>query len=451
MNFPILHIPGLGDGMTIALDAVLHVLISHGLAIGAITMVVLFQALGAAGRGTFWTRLGRSMLGPLVMTTTSVGAVTGVGIWFITGALAPGGIGSLIHLFFWPWFIEWGAFTAEVVLLLIYYSLWDRTVDTRPRLLLAVGCGYVVMAVLSGILISGILGFMLTPGGWPSGQSFVQAYFNPTFVPQCFLRIAGGISIGALVALTWTAWTFNGPAEERGRALRLCGFVFLAAAAVTAAAGVVYFSRVPQTYLTHWIFAVATSALSQRPELVILLNVVAGLVLVLAALAGVAKRATLSRVLVIPALVLSVGFISEFERVREFVRGPYLLPGYMYANQIPLVNNLAAEQEGTLPGLHWVREVRTDTAPAARSGQALFDANCAVCHTIGGVNDITQRIAGRTLEGVNAITSITESLVPFMTPFSGTEQERLTLSTYLYSLANKDSRPAPQLQKEKKQ
>ena len=28
MVFPILHIPGLGDGMTIALDAVLHVLIT---------------------------------------------------------------------------------------------------------------------------------------------------------------------------------------------------------------------------------------------------------------------------------------------------------------------------------------------------------------------------------------------------------------------------------------
>jgi len=449
MNFPILHIPGLGDGMTIALDAVLHVLISHGLAIGAVTMVVLFQALGAFGRGAFWTSLARSMLGPLVVTTTSVGAVTGVGIWFITGGLAPGGIGALIHLFFWPWFIEWIAFTTEVVLLLTYYYLWDRIGDTRPRLLLAVGCGYVFMAVLSGILISGILGFMLTPDGWPEGQAFVQAYFNPTFVPQCVLRIAGGISLGALVALAWTAWTFEGATEERARALRLCGLVFLGAAAVAAAGGIVYFSRVPQTYLTHWVFAVATSAFSQRPELLPLLNGAAGLLLVLAALAGVARRPVLSRILSIPALVLCVGLVAEFERVREFVRGPYLLPGYSYANQIPLVRTLAAAGDGMLPELRWVRE-NNDGAAAARSGRALFDANCGVCHTIGGVNDINQRIAGRTLEGINAITSITETMVPFMTPFSGTEQERLTMSTYLYSLANKDARPAPQLRKEKK-
>jgi len=268
-------------------------------------------------------------------------------------------------------------------------------------------------------------------------------------VPQCVLRIAGGISLGALVALTWTAWTFQGAMEERARALRLCGLVFLGAAAVTVAGGAVYFSRVPQTYLTHWVFSVATSAFSQQPELLPLLNGAAGLLLVLAALAGVARRPVLCRILGIPALVLCVGLVAEFERVREFVRGPYLLPGYLYANQIPLVRTLAAVDEGMLPELRWVRE-NADDALASRSGRALFDANCGVCHTIGGVNDIKQRIAGRTLEGVNAITSITQTMVPFMTPFSGTEQERLTMSTYLYSLANKDARPAPQLRKEKK-
>ena len=88
MIFPILHIPGLGDGMTIALDAVLHVFISHGLAIGLASMLVLFQTLTWLGKGAFWAQISRSLLGPVVVITTSIGAVTGVGIWFITGALA---------------------------------------------------------------------------------------------------------------------------------------------------------------------------------------------------------------------------------------------------------------------------------------------------------------------------------------------------------------------------
>jgi len=449
MTFPILHIPFLGDGMAIALDAVLHVLISHGLAIGLVTMAVLLQTLTALGRGAFWAQAGRSLLGPTVVITTSVGAVTGVGIWFITGALAPEGIGSLIHLFFWPWFIEWGAFTAEVVFLLIYYFLWDRLAATRPRTLMVVGFGYVGMAVLSAILISGILGFMLTPDGWPWGQGFAQAYFNPTFVPQCFLRVSAGLALGALFALAWTAWRFAGSPQERGRVLRLCGGVFLGAAAVTAGSALVYFANIPATYLTHWKFAVATSTWAQQPGLLPLANGLAGLGIVLTALAALLGRPGLSRLLCIPTLILCVGLVVEFERVREFVRGPYLLPGYMYANQIPLAETeaLTAQKQGLLPHLAWIN-TRPGQSPTAVAGRALFDANCGVCHTVGGINDIRQRLAGRTLEGVNAITGLTQGLAPFMTPFSGTETERLTMAAYLYGLANPNAVRQPRLLKE---
>lgn len=449
MIFPILHIPGLGDGMTIALDAVTHVLISHGLAIGTMSMVVLFQMLHMLGRGEFWARAARTLLGPVAVITTTVGAVTGVGIWLITGALAPAGIGSLIHLFFWPWFIEWGAFTSEVIILLCYYLLWEKLVHERPKLLFALGIGYLCMAFISGVLISGILGFMLTPDGWPLGRTFAQAYFNPTFVPQFTLRISAGIAMGALVTLAWAAWTGRYEADERRRLMRAAGLMGLVTMAVAAAAGTVYFLRVPQTFLTHWKFAVATSSWSQQEHLLPVLNAVGGAVLVLAAVAGAFGRRGLCRLLIIPALVLCMGFTAEFERVREFVRGPYLIPGHMYANQIPMVQSLEASRTGLLPNLRWVRE-NTEHAPAARSGRALFNANCGVCHTLGGINDIRERVAGRTLEGVNAIISITQDMVPFMTPFSGTDAERLTLAMYLYDVANLNSRPAPQLIKEQK-
>lgn len=451
MTFPLIHVPVLGDGMTIALNAVLHVLISHGVAIGMTILIVLFQNLAATGHGRFWGEAARDLLKPVVVITTSVGAVTGVGIWFITGILAPEGIGSLIHLFFWPWFIEWWAFTTEVVFLLIYYFLWDRLAERRPRLLMVVGWGYVAVALSSAVLISGILGFMLTPDGWPQGGSFTQAYFNPTFVPQFMLRIFGGVALGALLILGWIGWRFRGAADERGRLFRATGLVMLAAMAGTALFAWIYFSRIPGTYLTHWKFSVATSTWSQTPNLLPVLNGAAVACLVLAAVAGLLKRRRAAMLLFLPTVLLSVGLVAEFERVREFVRGPYLLPGYMYANQSRMVRHEAskAEDRPLLATLDWVNET-TDQAPAARAGRALFDANCGVCHTIGGINDITVRLRGRTLESVNALTAITESMVPFMTPFNGSEEERLTMSTYLYSLANKDTLPRPQLQGEVK-
>ena len=436
MVFPILHIPGLGDGMTIALDAVLHVLISHGMAIGFMTMLVLFQTLTWRGKGAFWARITRRLLGTAVVITTSVGAVTGVGIWFITGALAPEGIGALIHLFFWPWFIEWMAFTSEVCLLLIYYYLWDKLQETRPGLLAAVGWSYVGMAVISAVLISGILGFMLTPDGWPWGRSFTDAYFNPTFIPQVFLRLGAGLCLGALLLLGWTAWRFDGTAVQRAKALRCTGGAALGAALVTAVSAWIYFARIPDTYLTHWKFAVATSYLSQLPDFLPLLNTAAALCIVLAALAGLGRRPLLSRALCIPALLCCVTLFMEFERVREFVRGPYLVPGYMYANQIPLTENEAL-LAGNAPLLPRTRWLNTDAglSPGETAGRALFAANCGVCHAESGINGIDQRLTGRSLDGVVAMVGITQRLAPYMTPFTGSEEERLLLAQYIYGLA----------------
>ena len=450
MIFPILHIPGVGDGMTIALDAVLHVVISHGLAIGFMTMLILFQTMTYAGKGPHWARISRSLLGPAVVVITSVGAVTGVGIWFITGILAPEGIGSLIHLFFWPWFIEWGAFTSEVILLLFYYYLWDRLAEKHPGRLTALGWGYVTMAVISAILISGILGFMLTPQGWPWARSFTEAYFNPTFVPQCFLRVGGGLGMGVLLLLAWIAWRFKGTPQERGRALRACGIALLLSLIVTAVSSYVYFSRVPLTYLTHWKFAVATSHLSQMPDFLPTANVAAVLVLLLTALVALIRQPLLSRLLCIPALLLSICFVMEFERVREFIRGPYLMPGYMHASQITLVESeaLTAEDKPLLPRLRWAI-TSSNLPPATQAAKTLFAANCGVCHAESGINGIDQRLAGRSADGINAMLGITQRLAPYMTPFVGSEQERTLLTEYLFQLTSNYSRRIQQAEREK--
>lgn len=440
MFFPSLHIPVLGDGMTIGLDAVLHVVLSHGVAIGMTTMIALFQTMAWLGKGAFWANTSHAVLRPVVIVITSVGALTGVGIWFITGALAPEGIGSLIHLFFWPWFIEWGVFTLEVIILLIYYYLWEGLAPNRQGVLVALGWGYVAVTILSAFLITGILSFMLTPDGWPWGWSFNQAFFNPSFIPQFFLRVAGGISLGAMFVLTWTVWRFKGTYEESGRILRLTGISFLIAAFVTAISAFIYFSRVPQTYLTHWKFAVATSALAQSPGLLPIVNGLAVGFLVLVALAAILRCPGLCRAMSIPAILLCVGLVAEFERIREFVRGPYLMPGYMYANQILLTEHQALNvtHQELLPRLRWINEKDQHSA-ASLAGQALFSANCGVCHTENGINDIRTRLAGRTADGINAIVGITENLAPFMTPFTGSPNERLLLANYLYTLTNQDA------------
>ncbi len=133
MQFPIFQAPHLGNGMVIALNAVVHVFISHGLAIGAITLIAISEYFGFRKRSRDWENFAKDFLKFSIIVITGIGAATGVGIWFITSALAPRGIGSLLRIFFWPWFIEWMVFTVEVIVILLYYSTWDTWTGEKYR------------------------------------------------------------------------------------------------------------------------------------------------------------------------------------------------------------------------------------------------------------------------------------------------------------------------------
>ncbi len=46
MDFPIFHIDFIGNRMLIAVDAILHVIINHALAVGALPIIVLLELIG---------------------------------------------------------------------------------------------------------------------------------------------------------------------------------------------------------------------------------------------------------------------------------------------------------------------------------------------------------------------------------------------------------------------
>ena len=420
MLLPTFYVPGLGQGMSIALVAVVHVLISHGFAIGLLTLIVLMEHLALRRGDGELEDLAKHLLKPAVIIITAVGAVTGAGIWFTVSVLAPQGIGSMLRVFFWPWFIEWIAFTLEVLVLLPYYFLWERMRAKHAGLHVALGWSYVAIAFCSAFLISGILGFMLTPDGWVQNQRLVSAFFNPTFWPQLALRFLGGLALGGLFCLGMVLFSRKPGAELRRQVMRLLGGWVLAAGALAALAGWFYFSAVPQTYSVHKVFAVLTSKLSQKAWLLWLGNILAVVTIAGAAAAALFRLHLAARILIIPALILAVGLVIEFERAREFIRGPYLMPGYMYASQIPLTRAEQARRQGMLSQAAWYAAQPPGLKPRAPAGHALFMANCGVCHSIGGLNDIRDRLAGRTQPSVGVMVRRTEQMVPFMPAFAGT-------------------------------
>jgi mono/diheme cytochrome c family protein len=438
MEFPIFQVPYLGNGMTIALDAVLHVIISHGLAIGAVSMVVCAEYFGQRRSSGAWEVFARDFLGLIVIITTSVGAMTGVGIWLITSALAPRGIGSLLRVFFWPWFIEWGVFTAEVIIVLIYYYTWQKWTGERKKQHLLLGVGYVAVALCSALLITGILGFMLTPDGWPWNKGLWSAFFNPSYLPQLVLRLGIAFMLGALFTIGYLVFTRR-DRDFRREALVFFGKVALVSLAVTLLAAAWYFTVAPSAFKTHSLYAVMTSRLSQQPDLFWQINLGGAVALLIFCLLALGRSVISTRLLVVPALVVAMLFVAQFERIREFIRGPYLMPGYMYANQVLLEETPLFIKEGMLPRSYWYNAT-AKADPLAR-GAYLFAQNCTACHTIGGINSIVDRVQGRSVDGIYVILGHTQEMVPFMPPFSGTDQERRTMADFLFGLADGSIKP----------
>ncbi len=434
MQFPVYEIPYLGNGMTIGLDAILHVIISHGLAIGAITIIVISEYIGFRKSSRDWEKFAKEFLMVNIIIITGIGAVTGVGIWFITSAISPNGIGSMLRIFFWPWFSEWIVFALEVIVLLIYYFTWDKWSGESKKKHIYLGASYIVLGISSAFLITGILGFMLTPDGWPWNKSFWSAFFNPSFIPQLLVRASMAFALGASFSMAFLLFTRR-ESVFRKEALHLFGKVFLVSFIGVVIFSIWYFNVVPSTFKTHAIFSILGSRFSQQPEIFYIINAIGIFILLLFALFALKGSVFSSRFLIIPALLFCIVCVMEFERVREFIRGPYLMPGYMYANQVLLNESLFLEKDGMLKNAYWYNKI-TDNPEVIKQGAYLFAQNCSMCHTIGGINDIKTKVKGRPEDGIFVIIGHTHEMVPFMPPFSGTEDERRTMARFLYQLSN---------------
>ena len=104
MDFPIYHLDFFGDRMLIAFIAVVHVIINHAFAVGAMPLITLMEWWGWRKGDRDMDNLAHRILWVCFIVTTTLGALTGVGIWLSIALVNPSAIGSLIRVFFWAWF-----------------------------------------------------------------------------------------------------------------------------------------------------------------------------------------------------------------------------------------------------------------------------------------------------------------------------------------------------------
>jgi mono/diheme cytochrome c family protein/MFS family permease len=439
MDFPVFHLDFLGNRLLIAVIAVLHVCINHPLAVGAMPLVTALEWWGHRRGDERCDRLAYRILKVCFIVTTTVGALTGVGIWLSTALVNPAAIGSLLRVFFWAWLSEWVVFVLEVVFIMLYFLSWKPMAD-RKGLHIAIGVTLSVFSWITMAIITAVLGFMMDPGAWLSRQSFLSGFFNPIYLPQLAFRTPVAFMAAGWFALFLAYFFTRDDRELRHRATRWLAVWSLVWLPLLVGGALWYRHVVP-----GWMFDNVPVALTTQRftdwygSLLTTLVVMAAVVLVVALACAAAPRLVPRVALLAPFLVTLV-LLGSFERVREFVRKPYVIGEYMYANGIRADDYPLLAEEGLLRHAAWtsVREV-TDTN-RVEAGRELFRLACTRCHTSAGVNGVQGRLAA--MYGTNGWDrDVVKGYVqgmhvsrPFMPPFPGTDREAGALADYLVTL-----------------
>ncbi|MDB5096676.1 MAG: Cytochrome [Cyanobacteria bacterium RYN_339] len=420
MDFPVFEFPYLGTRYLIALIAVLHVVINHGAAIGGSLVTVLLERKGFRDGDPRYEALAYRLAAVFFVLTTTVGALSGVGIWFSTMVGQPAAIGSMLRIFFWAWFLEWIVFVVEVALVMVYFLTWRTFQDKRTHL--RVGWAYVAASGATMAIITGILGFMLTPGAWHGDHSLWSAFLNPTYLPQLVLRSGLALGLGASLALVLTRWL--APADFQAEASRYLGRFFFAAVPLIALGGMAYLFVLPDAVRGLVPTALVTSRFIPYVQASYAINAV--ICLALLGFGWQARRRALPIVGRLAAFVALVCLLGQFERVREFARKPYMIPGYMYANGLREADRAKYDRDGILAHARY---------PDAHPGRAVFKLECASCHTLGGMNDPSVPLKGQSAAAIDPFIASLHEVHPFMPPFMGTAKERRALAEFLASEA----------------
>jgi cytochrome bd-type quinol oxidase subunit 1 len=423
MNYPVWEPPLLGGGLVIGIIAILHVFVSHFAVGGGLFLPVTERKAYRENNAPLLDYV-KSHSKFFVLVVLVFGAVSGVGIWWSIGLVNPEATATLIHVFVWGWAIEWVFFIVEIAAAFIYYYGWNRL---DPKTHLMVGWVYFASAWLSLFVINGILAFMLTPGRWTESPSFWTAFFNPGMLPSCIVRTAVSVALAGVYGLV-TAATVRDIAL-RTEVVRYAAKWILVGTLIIPLAGVWYISTLPR--LAREISMGAAPAVT----------IFAGLSIFFSALVVTftyfgpyqhPRYFNLTFAFLIAVLALSTTAVTEW--VREAVRKPYIIYGYMYANTLRVEDMSRVRQQGVLKSALFVRNHEVALQKPLESGQDVFRVQCASCHTVDGYNSIRFAVKGWSSEMIEYQLVHLNELKGFMPPFVGTDLERESLRDWLLSL-----------------
>ena len=446
MDFPLFHFDIMGERMLMAIIAIIHVLINHTLAVGFIPLVAFMEYYGFKQKkydlnfGQQWDELARKIMLVAFIITTSAGAMTGVGIWFAASLINPAAIGSLIRVFYFAWFTEWIVFVLEVVFIMIYFLTWSKSNNSEKykRRHIKFGFALAVFSWLTMAIIVGILGFMMDPGAWVGDKTFFSGFVNPVYLPQLYFRTPLSMALGGSIALFLTMFFLKKGNPVRRKAITWISFWILIWTPVCFAGGFWYYLEMPDLMFGNMPTAVGTLAFQGWYDSLLYALIGAVVVSFLFALWGFLSARTLPKIaMIFPALALLI-FLGSFERVREFVRKPYVIGEYMYANALQVENYPVYKKHGILKYATYSRNYPVNDKNKIDAGRDVFMIACSRCHTASGLNNIVTKFDNMLAENKELTVDFMKGYIPgmhkvwyFMPEFPGNEKELDALAHFI--------------------
>ena len=455
-DYPIFEMPVIGQRMLMAINAIIHVFVSHGGAVGGSIVLVLLAIWAHKRNDLAAYNLTFKLLMVFFIITTSVGALTGIGMWIHANILSPNAIGGLIRVFFWKWFTEWIVFNFEVILLLIWFMTWKKNATTQEGRAKSnkIGIFYAASSWLTMVIITAILAFMLTPNfsgqPWvdpevfPGHVNYNNALFNPTWGPSLAFRTFASIAFAASLAIMWT-WLIGAfspnpeDKEAKPRVIKFLSKIMIITVPLAIVFGYWYLSIIPEAAKSMIPTAVMTRAFADKFD--VMYSIIIGIGVVVFITTIIAYYAP-KRMPYIAASAMVIAFLLFWgyeERVREFIRKPFIIYNYMYSNGIRPTDVPYLNKVGILKHAIFIDEknkvLKADGSNMEAVGHSVFQIECRICHTQNGINGLKSLTKGWSKEAIRArLNNLPGGGTPFMPPFVGTDQEKDALAAYLHSL-----------------
>jgi hypothetical protein len=204
--------------------------------------------------------------------------------------------------------------------------------------------------------------------------------------------------------------------------------------------GIWYWFRIPESMRANQSVALlSTSFMQWRDKFGMLLGWTAGS-FALIAIGGLLVPRLIPRWALLIPTFMGIWLLGHFERAREFMRKPWVIPDYMYSNGIRKDELRFLQREGMLTHATYVKHHTVTPENRVEAGQDVFMISCSRCHSTTGINGVMEKFTKMygpgewDADGMVAFLGTMHKTSTFMPPFPGNRAEKEALVAYILEL-----------------